>query len=154
MIINVSTKILTRNNKASQKKKFNKESTRTKNKSSIEEKNSKNSSSPRKDLSNKIKVQHKNEETFRRKKDRRKHLEMGVLKEGIERKTHQNYYRTLFFCKKPSIFSERRVFGIWILYYRCVEGIERKTHQNPYRTLFLCKRRSIFSGWRVFGVWI
>ena len=40
-------------------------------------------------------MQHKNKETFKRKRrkierDRRKYLEMGVLNEGIERITHKN----------------------------------------------------------------
>ena len=115
MIINVSTNFLTTNYKASQTTKLNKESARIKNESSIEENDRINSSSPRRDLSNQTKVQCKNKETFiRKRRDRRKYLEMGVLKEYIERKTNKNPQRTLWFSLKRSIFSERRVFGVWI----------------------------------------
>ena len=62
---------------------------------------------------------------------------LGKKEDRFEGITHQNTQRTLSLCLKRSIFSGRRVFGLWILgqYNRSVEGIERITHQNPQRTL-------------------
>ena len=61
----------------------------------------------------------------------------GKKEDRFERITHQNPQRTLFKCLQRSIFSGRRVFGLWIFRQdnRSVEGIERITHQNPQRTL-------------------
>ena len=62
---------------------------------------------------------------------------LGKKEDRFEGITHQNPQRTLSKCQKRSIFSGRRVFGLWIggQYNRSVEGIERITHQNPQRTL-------------------
>ena len=62
---------------------------------------------------------------------------LGKKEDRFEGITHQNPQSTLFRCLKRSIFSGRRVFGLWILgqYNRSVEGIERITHQNPQSTL-------------------
>ena len=80
----------------------------------------------------------------------------GKKEDRFEGINHQNPQRTLFLCQKRSIFSGRRVFGLWIFwqYNKSVEGIERITHQNPQTTLFFCQQRSIFSGRRIFGLWI
>ena len=79
----------------------------------------------------------------------------GKKEDRFEGITHQNSQRTLSLCQQRSIFSGRRVFGLWIFYgNKSVEGIERITHQNPQRTLSLCLKRSIFAARRVFGLWI
>ena len=61
----------------------------------------------------------------------------GKKEDRFEGITHQNLQRTLSLSLKRSIFSGRRVFGLWIWGQdnRSVEGIERKTHQNPQSTL-------------------
>ena len=60
----------------------------------------------------------------------------GKKEDRFEGITHQNPQRTLLKCQQRSIFSGRRVFGLWIWgqYNRSVEGIERITHQNPQTT--------------------
>ena len=74
--------------------------------------------------------------------------------EYMERRMNQNPHWPLKPSHQRSIFSERIVFGVWILrlYYR--SSIEQRTHHYSYRTLIICVKRSIFSERRVFGIWI
>ena len=63
--------------------------------------------------------------------------------------------RSLIISLKRSIFSERRVFGVWIFQRnRSMEYMERRTNQNSHWPPKPNHQRSIFYERIVFGVWI